>query len=112
MEWIKLVYIMSRQNHLLHFHINKKKRINVFDKLIIVAAFAYPLSGLAQAIEVFSGNADGVSLFSWVGFIFFSILFLVYGLIHKITPMIITNSLWLAVDGLVVVGVLMHGVMV
>jgi uncharacterized protein with PQ loop repeat len=97
---------MSRQNPALHSHLERKKKLTFFDKVIILAACLYPLSALPQVVEVFSGRADGVSLWSWVSFICFSILFLAYGLIHKITPMIITNSLWLAVDGLVIVGLL------
>lgn len=97
---------MSRQNHLVHAHLAKKKQLTLFDKIIILAAFLYPLSGLPQVIEVFNGHTDGVSLWSWLGFIGFSALFLAYGLIHKIAPMIITNILWLAVDSLVIIGLL------
>lgn len=97
---------MSRQNHLVHAHTAKKKRLTLFDKIIIIAAFLYPLSGLPQVVEVFNGTASGVSLMSWLSFICFSALFLAYGLLHRITPMIITNILWLAVDGLVIVGLL------
>ena len=99
---------MSRQNHILHYHISHKKKLSNFDKTVVVAAFAYPLSGIPQIIEVANGNIAGVSLLSWIGFTAFSTLFFVYGVIHKITPMIITNLLWLIID-LVVVGlVLFH----
>lgn len=97
---------MSRQNHIVHAHLAKKKQLTLFDKIIILAAFAYPLSGLPQVIEVFNGHTEGVSLWSWVGFMGFSGLFLAYGLVHKIAPMIITNTLWLAVDGMVIVGLI------
>lgn len=97
---------MSRQNHIVHAHLSGKKQLTMFDKTIILAAFMYPLSGLPQVIEVFNGHTDGVSLLSWFGFIGFSALFLTYGLIHKIAPMIITNILWLAVDCLVIVGLI------
>lgn len=99
---------MSRHNHLLHFHISKKKKLNYFDKFVVVASFAYPFSGVPQVLEVFNGHIDGVSLASWVGFIFFSLIFFFYGLVHKIKPMIITNALWLLVDGLIVVGIVYH----
>lgn len=95
---------MSRQNHVVHAHLAKKKTLTLFDKVIILAAFMYPLSGLPQVIEVFNGQTEGVSIWSWVSFMGFSALFLAYGLIHKIPPMIITNILWLAVDGLVIIG--------
>lgn len=97
---------MSRQNPIMHTHLAKKKRLTLFDKIIILAAFLYPLSSLPQVVEVFNGHTEGVSILSWVSFMGFAALFLAYGLIHKITPMIITNILWLAVDGLVIVGLL------
>ncbi len=53
---------MSRHNHILHFHISKKKRINFFDKTVVVASFVYPFSGIPQVVQVFNGNVAGVSL--------------------------------------------------
>lgn len=102
---------MPRQNYIPHFHISKKRRITLFDKVVMVAAFLYPLSGLPQVIEVFQGNSAGVSLRSWLGFTAFSALFLVYGFAHKIKPMVITNALWLIVDGLIVIGILIDRMM-
>lgn len=91
----------------LHRHLQKKKKLTLFDKVVFVASFAYPLSGLPQAISVFNGNTVGVSFISWASFLVFSGLFLTYGLKHKVVPMIITNSIWLLVDGSVVVGLLL-----
>ena len=99
---------MSRQNHLLHFHISKKRQLTWLDKIAVIAAFVYPLSGLPQVIEVLQGNSEGVSVLSWLGFMAFSSFFLIYSLVHKITPMIITNALWVMIDGLIVAGVLLH----
>ncbi|MDB5187264.1 MAG: hypothetical protein JWM07_736 [Candidatus Saccharibacteria bacterium] len=97
---------MSRQNPVIHTHLANKKHLTLFDKIIILAAFLYPLSGLPQVVEVFNGHTVGVSLWSWLSFVCFSALFLAYGLIHKIAPMIITNILWLVVDSLVIIGLL------
>jgi hypothetical protein len=99
---------MSRHNHILHFHISKKKRITFFDKFIVIAAFVYPLSGVPQVMQVAQGNADGVSAWSWGGFMIFSGLFLAYGIVHKIKPMVITNALWLTIDALIVLGLVSH----
>jgi uncharacterized protein with PQ loop repeat len=103
---------MSRQNHILHFHISKKKQINWLDKIAIIAAFLYPLTGLPQVITVMKGDVDGVSIWSWLGFMVFSLFFLIYGSVHKIKPMIITNALWVIVDGLVVLGILMNRMLI
>lgn len=99
---------MSRQNHILHFHISKTRRLNAFDKIAVIAAFAYPLTGIPQVISVLRGESSGISLPSWFGFIIFAAFFLVYGVVHRIKPMIITNALWLLVDCLVVAGVIIQ----
>lgn len=99
---------MSRQNHILHFHISKKREIDWLDKAAIVAAFIFPMTGIPQVIEVFQGSIEGVSLWSWIGFAAFSGFFMLYGIVHRIMPMIVTNVLWLAVDSLVVLGVAAH----
>ncbi len=100
--------VMSRQHHAFYVHLSKKKQKDLFDKLVGVAAFLYPLSSLPQMVLVFQGSTDGVSVVSWLGFAAFSTLFLVYGLVHKIRPVIVTNFLWVLVDLFIVFGTLTH----
>jgi uncharacterized protein with PQ loop repeat len=99
---------MSRQHYSLHFHLSKKKQKSLLDKIVLLASFLYPLTGIPQVLLVFEDGSEGVSLASWVGFACFSLLFFVYGCVHKIKPMIVTNALWLIVDWLVVFGVVAH----
>lgn len=80
----------------------------MIDKVAVGAAFAYPLTGLPQLIEALNGNVEGISLMTWIGFTAFTAFFLLYGIVHRVRPMIITYALWLIVDGLVVGAVLMH----
>lgn len=95
---------MSRENFHLHTHIQKKKKLNTFDVVVIFASFMYPLSGIPQVIQIFQGHTAGVSIISWIGFALFASIFLAYGLKHKVTPMIIANSIWVVVDSLVIIG--------
>jgi uncharacterized protein with PQ loop repeat len=99
---------MSRENPAFHKHIQKKKKLTTFDIIVTIASFLYPLSSIYQVIQIFQGSTAGVSLYSWVSFAAFSSIFLIYGLKHRITPMIITNSIWLLMDSLVVVGYLIN----
>lgn len=99
---------MTQHNHLLHLHLHGKKRLTGFDKIMLTAAFIYPVTGIPQIVQVFNGNTEGVSVLSWAGFTFFVSIFLVYSIIHRIKPMIITYAMWLVVDVLVVVGVFLH----
>ena len=100
---------MSRPHFALHEHIARKRKTSFFDDIITAAAIIYPMTGVPQIIEVFSGNTAGVSLVSWIGFTLFSALFLIYGIKNKLRPIIITDSLWLVINGLVVVGILVKG---
>jgi len=100
--------VMSRENIEFQKHIQKKKKITFLDTLVIVASFLYPLSSIPQAIQIFHGSTDGVSIYSWISFAVFASIFLTYGLKHRITPMIITNSLWLVMDSIVIVGLLLN----
>jgi len=100
--------VMSRENIEFQKHIQKKKKITVFDTVVIIASFLYPLSSIPQAIQIFHGSTDGVSIYSWVSFVVFAAIFLTYGLKHRIVPMIITNSLWVVMDSIVIVGLLLN----
>lgn len=99
---------MSRHNHIALHHISSKQQLNLFDRSIIAAVFLSPLSAVPQVIEVLSGRTDGLSLFSWISFTVFALMFLVYGIIHKLMPVIIANGIWLIVDGLVVAGIIYY----
>ena len=100
--------VMSRENYVFQKHIQKKKKITAFDAVVIAASFMYPLSSIPQVIQIFQGSTDGVSLLSWASFAVFAIIFLIYGLKHRITPMIITNSIWIIMDSLVIIGILIN----
>lgn len=102
---------MPTQHHSLHIHLSKQKRKDLLDKIVGISAFLYPMSGIPQVVLVFKGETAGVSVLSWLGFMFFSTLFLLYGIVHKIKPLIVTNVLWLIVDGFVVFGTLTHHMM-
>lgn len=83
-----------------------KKKMTPLDTAVMLVSVAYPLSALPQAVQVLHGNADGVSVVSWASFLVCAALFLAYGLKNKVPPMIISNTLWIVMDSLVVIGIL------
>ena len=99
---------MSREYFTIHLHLKSKKKRALFDRFVIAAAIIYPLSTTPQIIRVFEGQTEGISLLTWVFYVFFSSFFLTYGLMHKVKPMIYGNSLWIIVNSLVILGVVLH----
>ncbi|MEK9196605.1 MAG: hypothetical protein AAB914_04515 [Patescibacteria group bacterium] len=96
-------------NHILHIKISRKDR-KLIDQVMMFVSVIAPLLSLPQAWTIYANqNAENVSLFTWVSFLSFATIYLLYGIIHKIKPLIITNILWIIVEILVVVGILVYG---
>ncbi len=76
---------------------------------MLVVSVLYPFSAFPQALAVFDGRTDGVSALSWLFFLLCASLFLVYGVRRQVTPMIISNSIWIVMDALVLIGIFIHG---
>lgn len=52
---------MARAANLIHKHIHnkkslKRKQIKQFDKFVLLMSFVQPISGLPQAVSIWSGN--------------------------------------------------------
>lgn len=88
-------------------HPEFKKRL--FDQFVFWVAFFGPFFTLPQVWEIYSqANASSVSAFSWFAYFLFSIIWLIYGLVHKERPIILANFLGLIFNGLVVIGVILY----
>lgn len=93
----------------LHKHLSAKDDTATIDRIMNIVAIVYPLTGLPQVISIFQAqSAEGVSLFSWLSFTIFAAMFLIYGIAHKLKPLIITQTLWLLIDLLVVISIIRY----
>jgi uncharacterized protein with PQ loop repeat len=93
----------------LYKHLNKKQQISIVDHLMSGAAVVHPLTALPQVYTIYATqNVEGVSLLTWFGFMTLGLVFLAYGIVHKMKPFIVTQILWFAIDLLIVVGVLLY----
>ena len=91
---------MSLFSHHLHYRkrtrpqdVTKQKdwKIRFFDRLVIFLGVFNVFATLPQVIEIWAGkDASGVSVYSWAYYTFFAFILLVYGFIHKETPIIAT----------------------
>lgn len=96
-------------NHILHTKISKKDR-KLIDRVMLAVSVIAPLLSLPQAWTIFANqDATNVSLFTWASFLGFASIYLLYGIAHRLKPLIIANILWIIVEVLVIVGVLLYG---
>lgn len=80
------------------------------DKMMGSAAFVAPLSSAPQLVTIFGKQeAAGISAASWTMYLIVALITLAYGTFHNLRPIIISQSLWVVIDILIIVGVLMYG---
>lgn len=78
--------------------------------IIVVTAIAQPLITLPQVFIIFGHHAAvGVSLVTWGGYELFAATWLVYGIVHRLKPIMLTECLWILVQGAVIIGILRYG---
>ena len=88
-------------------HPNKFKRF--FDKLIYFVAICGPLLTVPQVLKIWiNQDASSISAFSWIGYLFLSVIWFTYGVLHKEKPIIIANTLIFILNLLVVIGTVLY----
>ena len=89
-------------------HPNKLRR--VYDYFMYGVAILGPLSNLPQLFTIWTQkNAGEVSLGSWISYIFISLAWFGYGILHKEKPIIIMNIFLIITQALVVAGIIIYG---
>jgi uncharacterized protein with PQ loop repeat len=79
-----------------------------FERFMLVFATVEPIATIPQIIEVWKhSNTEGVSMLTWFFYTLTSCIWLVYGITRKDKPLIVSGILWVASQGLVVLGLLL-----
>ena len=81
---------------------------HTIDRVVTVIAFVGPLSSLPQIFEIWfvDKSAAGVSVITWTAFVLMAVIWLLYGIVHKQRPIVISNALWIVAQSLIVIGAL------
>lgn len=93
-----------------HYHKHSKTKPGGWiDKAIYFFVFATPLFELPLAYVIYKNQSSAnVSYATWIFFLISSVFFLIYGLRHKIFPLIICYSLYLVIEVIIVGGIFMY----
>ncbi len=88
-------------------HPDKWKRF--LDKIIYGVGIAGPLLVLPQVYKIWiEKDASGVSVTSWTGFVVIGVIWLLYAIVHKEKPLIITYIGFITIQSFVVIGALIY----
>lgn len=82
---------------------------NKIENFALAAAIIQPLITLPQIIEIYSNqSARDVSLATWVGYLIFGLIFLVYGAAFKLKPIFFGQIIWVTMQSIVIAGILIY----
>ena len=98
-------------------HIHERKRLDTdspfvkgLDKVVIFVSVIFPLLTIPQIYTIYSTqSAQGVSLITWSMFAVCTIPLLLYGIAHKVKPMIVLYAIWLVVYAVLIPGIIVYG---
>ena len=91
-------------------HPNKLKRL--VDRLIYLAIALKLVMTVPQATLILTTqNASGVSVITWVTYAVASCFWVLYGLLHKEKPIIISSGISLILEITIVIGTLSYGIL-
>lgn len=91
-------------------HPSKDKWKRFIDKIIYIGAVVGPIIAIPQIMKIWvEKNASGVSVISWSGYLVSAIFWLIYGVVHKEKPIVVTNIIWIFLQAIIVVGTLIYG---
>lgn len=92
-----------------HRHLHKKKQKDLFDYILYFFMIATPLFEIPQAWKIYATqSAADVSLSTWGFFVLSNFAWITYAIRNKLTPLIITYCLYMAVEVSVVIGILLY----
>ena len=79
------------------------------DKIMVFIAIAGPLATLPQVYQVFmTQDAKGLSAATWIIWAFLSVLWMLYGLVHKEMPIVISNLLSIILQATIIIGIFLY----
>lgn len=88
---------------------NKKLNKKHIERFALIAGIIQPAITLPQIITIYANeSAKDVSLLTWLGYLFFGVTFLIYGLAFKLKPIWIGQIIWVIMQLIIVVGIIIY----
>ena len=89
--------------------VENSKIKKIMDDMVYVSAFLAIFFNIPQLVKIWSEkNTAGVSVLTWIGFLFGSIFWLFYGIIHKEKPIIVANFIFVIIQFFIVLGLILR----
>lgn len=89
--------------------IHNKKSVKIIDEWVMVVGVLSPLTSIPQIFQIVTTqDSQGVSIATWILYIFLGMFWLVYGIAHEEKPIIVNNTLWIIFEVVIVSLILVY----
>jgi uncharacterized protein with PQ loop repeat len=80
-----------------------------FDYIVYFFTIATPLFELPQAYAIYAnGSAEDVSLLTWSFFLIDNLVWIIYAIKRRVTPLLVTTALYLLIELVIVIGIILY----
>ena len=77
--------------------------------MMYFVAVVMPLSNIPQLHQIYTTKlTTGLSISAWIMYATFGLVPLVYALVNRLKPLIISNLLWMVIDCLMIYGIVIY----
>lgn len=92
-----------------HDRLHKKRYVRFIDRYVFIVAIGGPLTTIPQIMKIWiSKDAHDISATTWALFVLSASIWLFYGIAHRNKPIIISNLLWVFLEGMVLLGAIIY----
>lgn len=92
-----------------HERLHKKRYVRFIDRYVFIVAIGGPLTTIPQITKIWvNQNAQDISVATWALFVLSASIWLFYGIAHRNKPIIISNLLWVLLEGMVLAGAIIY----
>ena len=101
----------AKQFHKIYLekHRQDEETTRKIDRMMMFIGTMGPLATFIQVVHIFSvKTASGLSMYTWIGYVFVSCCWFGYGYFYQDKPVMIVNSLSLVVNAFIIVGLVIY----
>jgi hypothetical protein len=85
----------------------KSPKNPAINKMIYFVSLAYPATAIPQLVKVYTThNVESLALVSWLLYVAFGLIYLIYAISQRIKPLVIEGALWVGIYVLMVVAII------
>lgn len=102
---------MKHHHNVKHNLLTQKwHQLTSLDQFVLIIGVVEPFFTIPQLIQIFSTkNAQGLSIITWLLFVFSTSVLFYWGVKRKLKPIYIPQAVWLISELIMIYGIIMYG---